>query len=233
MSTIAGAIPGRRATDRVRYPGEAGPITRYSPCLDNGHAAFIRRHVRVLRPVYDRLRYTRAGQGRATNRGCRRHVLRSGAVHRLNVLWPIYRHLRVRFRRRQIRQTDDLHLLDVGLLRRNAGHGVPKHRLRGLFVAHDRWHRHRRRTGHHRHLHRRTGAEVFARAGFCVQPDRPVYGGASCRIPVLYSSPTKPAGMGWLALGRSDWRRWRVVRMVPAPQHSRKPALAAQPGSTA
>ena len=41
--------------------------------------------------------------------------------------------------------------------------------------------------------------------------------------------PLTPAGLGRLALGRGDRRPRRAVRLVPAPRHSGKPALAADP----
>ena len=131
----------------------------------------------------------------------RRHVLGSGAVRRLHVLRPVHRHLRVRLRRRQIRTAGHLHVVDAGLLRRHAGHGVPDHRLRRLPLAHDRRHRHRRRTGHDRHLRRGTGAQAHARPSVRVQPMRAVLRRAGRRVPLLYAGAADAAGLGRLALG--------------------------------
>ena len=56
---------------------------------------------------------------------------------------------------------------------------------------------------------------------FCGRADR--------RLPVLHAGAATPAGVGRLALGGGDRRHRRAVRVVPAPRHPGKPALAADP----
>ena len=157
------------------------------------------------------------------------HVLRPAAFRGRHLHRPVHRHVRVRLRRRPVRATGDLHLVDAGLLRGHAGDGVPGQRLRRLPLAADRRDRDRRRAGDHRHLHRRDRAQASARPGLRLQPDDPVCRRAGGGVPGLRAGPAGAAGLGWLALGGGDRRRGRAVRVVPASRDPGKPALADQP----
>ena len=196
------------------------PATRHIWMLVD--AALARRHVRVLRPVHDRLRHPRPGQGRASDRRRRSACSRGPALFVAATFSGLFiGTVRLRLRRRQLRAADDLHLLDAVVLRRHAGHGVPDHRLGRLPVALDRRHRHRRGTGHHRHLHRRTGAQAHARPRVRVQPD--ASSSPSCRS--SRSSPTcwcrsrrwaGTAGAGWSLIGAiGALFVWFLRRAIP------------------
>ncbi len=177
--------------------------------LAAGDAAFARRHVRVLRPVHDRLRHPRPGQG---GHARQRQGRRSSPGRRCS--WPstfaglfigtfVFGFVADRYGRRAIFTCSLLFYCAATLIMAFQNTGLER-----LPVAADRRHRHRRRAGDDRHLHRRAGAQAGARPRLRLQPGDPVRGGAGrgASWPTCWSRSRRSVGTdgaGWWRSARS------------------------------